>query len=82
MWGSLEEIEKQLEKREEIREQSKTKKYNKKMKTLRMSARSSLYTKDIAAHQHTWGSETYDEEDDMYSHTCTECGQSESFEKL
>jgi DNA-repair protein complementing XP-A cells len=82
VWGSLEEIEKQLDKREEAREQTKTKKYNKKMKSLRMSARSSLYTKDVAPHQHTWGDESYDDDEDMYSHTCTDCGQTESFEKL
>lgn len=82
VWGTLEEISKHREKREETRVESKMKKYNKKMKSLRMSARSSLYTRDLSSHQHNWDNEVYNEEDDNYTHTCDECGQSETFEKL
>lgn len=83
MWGSLEKIEEQLEQREESRAKTKIKKYNKKMGALRMSARSSLYTRDLGPHEHSWGpDECVDEEEDLYKHKCTECGQEETFEKM
>jgi DNA-repair protein complementing XP-A cells len=52
------------------------------MVTLRMEARSSLYTRDLSAHTHEWGPESYNEEEDTYSHSCTECGQNETYEKM
>ena len=80
--GSLETIEEQRELREVTRVKSKIKKYNKKMVSLRMAARSSLYTRDLSAHTHEWGPESYDEEKDTFTHTCTECGQNETYEKM
>jgi DNA-repair protein complementing XP-A cells len=83
VWGSLENIEEQLELREENRAKSKIQKYSKKMKSLRMTARSSLYTRDLEPHQHTWGPDVcVDDEEDSYSHTCTVCGVEETFEKM
>ncbi|CAL8111771.1 unnamed protein product [Orchesella dallaii] len=83
VWGSLDKIDEQQEVREENRVKTKIKKYNKKMKVLRMSARSSLYTKDFTPHEHVWGSEVcVDEDEDQFKHTCTECGQEEVFEKM
>ena len=82
VWGSMEKIEVQHEVREENRVQSKIKKFGKKMKTLRMAARSSLYTRDLSSHEHTWVEESYNEDDDNYSHSCTQCGQVETYEKM
>ncbi|ODN04664.1 DNA repair protein [Orchesella cincta] len=83
VWGSLDRIDEQQEMREENRMKTKIKKYNKKMKDLRMSARSSLYTKDFKPHEHIWGPEVcVDEDEDQYQHTCTECGQDEIYEKM
>ncbi|XP_054278818.1 DNA repair protein complementing XP-A cells homolog [Macrosteles quadrilineatus] len=83
VWGSEEELEKQRELREEKRIMAKTKKYNKNMKALRMNVRSSLYNKTTtASHEHEFGSETYHEEEDNYSHTCKSCGYEETFEKM
>ncbi|CAD7088076.1 unnamed protein product [Hermetia illucens] len=83
VWGSEEEIIKQRELREDKREISKIKKYNKKMKELRMDMRSSLYDRTVkASHTHSYGEETYNEEEDTYTHTCTECGFVETFEKM
>ncbi|XP_059479750.1 DNA repair protein complementing XP-A cells homolog [Neocloeon triangulifer] len=81
VWGNLEEIELERERRDEKREKSKAKKYSKHMKGLRMQVRSSLYDKTKANHEHEFGPET-DLGDDNYSHTCTTCGYEETFEKM
>lgn len=48
-----------------------------------MSTRSSLYTKVTkASHEHEFGEEIYNEEDDNYERTCTSCGFHEIFEKM
>lgn len=50
---------------------------------LRMNVRSSLYNKTTAAsHEHEFGPETFNEEDDNYNHTCKTCGYEETFEKM
>jgi len=82
VWGTLDKIEEQRVIREESRVKTKVKKYNKKMQSLRMSARSSLYTRDLSAHEHAWGKESYDDDSDIYSHTCIDCGQVETYEKM
>ena len=47
-----------------------------------MSVRSSLWRKQTVIHEHSFGEETYDEEEDMYSKTCTTCGHIMSYEKM
>lgn len=49
---------------------------------LRLAVRSSLWTKDTSSHEHDFGSETYNEEEDMYSKTCTSCGHTVTYEKM
>ena len=49
---------------------------------LRLAVRSSLWTKDTSNHQHEYGAETYIEEEDAYSKTCTTCGHVLSYEKM
>merc|ERR1711915_905366 len=74
VWGSEEYLEKEIERREANKVLLKEKKYQKKMKELRKAVRSSLFTKNLATHTHTYSEEeTYDEEKDEYSKTC-ECG--------
>ena len=82
IWGSEEELEAEIEKREANKIVLKEKKYNKKMKELRKAVRSSLFTKDFSTHSHTYGEETYDEDKDEYSKVCTECGQVLTYEKM
>lgn len=83
VWGSEEQIIKEREERDEKREKSKLKKYNKNLKQLRMEVRSSLFDRTSAGvHQHEYGEETYDEEKDEYTHVCTVCGFSETYEKM
>lgn len=53
------------------------------MKQLRMEMRSSLYDRTTKApHNHEYGEEKYNEEEDNYTHTCTICGFVEIFEKM
>lgn len=83
VWGSEETLIKEKELREEKRETSKVKKYNKRLKELRMDVRSSLYDKTSQAHQHSWGeSEVYNEDEDSYTRTCETCGHKETYEKM
>lgn len=83
VWGSMEELERQIEERIEKNTVAKIRKYNKKMKKLRMEVRSSLYTKTIAAsHVHDYDEEVYHEEEDNYTHVCKICSFKETFEKI
>lgn len=83
VWGSEEQLEKEIEKREEKKVMAKTKKYHKNMKALRMNVRSSLYDHTTkASHEHEFGQEVYNEEDDNYTRNCLTCEYSEVFEKM
>ena len=82
IWGSEEDLEKEIEKREANKVLLKEKKYQKKMKELRKAVRSSLFTKNLSAHTHSYGEEVYDEDKDEYSKTCEECGHLLTYEKM
>lgn len=83
VWVSEEELSRQHELREEKREVTKVKKYNKQMKQLRMEIRSSLFTKKTKSiHEHDFGPDTYNENDDNYTHTCKTCSYAETYEKM
>lgn len=83
VWDSMEKLEEEREQRDEKRVVAKTKKYNKEMKQLRMNVRSSLYNKtSSASHTHLFGPESYNEDDDTYTHTCQTCNYEETFEKM
>ncbi|XP_034477345.1 DNA repair protein complementing XP-A cells homolog isoform X2 [Drosophila innubila] len=83
VWGSEEELTRQHELREDKREVGKARKYNKQMKQLRMEVRSSLFTKKThAVHEHEFGPDTYNEEEDNYTHTCLTCPYTETYEKM
>ena len=82
IWGDEETLENEHEKRETKRDQAKIKKFNKKLKALRMQVRGSLYKKDISVHEHEYGDEIYDEDEDQYSKTCQTCGHVQTYEKM
>lgn len=83
IYGSLDEIQKQKELREEKREVGKIKKFNKQMVELRKNVRATLYdNRTKASHEHEFGPSTYNEETDEYTHICTTCGFSETYEEL
>lgn len=80
--GSLDAIEKLKVIREEKREISKIKKYNKQLVELRKNVRATLYdNRSSSSHTHEFGPSTYNEETDEYTHVCS-CGFSETYEEL
>ncbi|KAJ8669013.1 hypothetical protein QAD02_000272 [Eretmocerus hayati] len=83
VWGTEEALIEEREKRDVKRQGTKIKKFNKKIKQLRMEVRSSLYDKtQKASHTHKFGKDIYNEDDDTYTHTCTSCGFEETYEKM
>ncbi|XP_012277440.1 DNA repair protein complementing XP-A cells homolog isoform X2 [Orussus abietinus] len=83
VWGTEENLIKEREKRDVAKQEAKIKKFNKKIKKLRMEVRSSLYDKTKkATHVHDFGNDTYNEEEDTYTHACTSCGYEETYEKM
>ncbi|XKL66165.1 hypothetical protein PGB90_009585 [Kerria lacca] len=83
IWGSEEKLLEELDRRDEKRAVTKHKAYRKKMKSLRMSIRSSLYTRSLTeTHTHEFGEETYNSDDDTYSHYCVTCDFKETYEKM
>lgn len=83
VYGSLEKVEEAHEAREEKRVKAKVKKYNRNLKALRMEVRSSLFNRTSGpTHQHEFGPEKYNEDDDTYSRSCTSCNFIETFEKM
>ncbi|XP_046398992.1 DNA repair protein complementing XP-A cells homolog [Ischnura elegans] len=82
VWETEEKLEEERERRQEAKEKAKIKKYNKQIKALRMNVRSSLYNKTSSNHQHSFGPEEYNEEDDVYTRKCTTCNFEETFEKM
>ena len=82
VWGSEEALEKEHEARDEKREKAKAKKFDKQIKALRMQVRGSLFKKDFSVHEHEYGEETYDDEEDEYSKTCKTCGHTIKYEKM
>ncbi|TRY85736.1 hypothetical protein DNTS_031918 [Danionella cerebrum] len=82
-WGSEEALEEAKESREESREVQKQKRFNKKVKELRRTVRSSMFKKDTSVHNHDYGpEELLDAEEDLYKKTCQTCGHQLTFEKM
>ena len=49
---------------------------------LRMAVRSSVYKKQTASHEHTFGAEQYDAEQDLYYRLCSGCSHRQEYEKM
>lgn len=82
IWGNEEKIEEERDNREDNKERTKRKKFDKKVKELRLAVRGSLARKDRGPHEHDYGEESYDEEEDMYSKKCQTCGHIDTYEKM
>ena len=80
--GSLQNIEDQKEVREEKKELTKAKRYNKKLSELRKAVRSTLYDKTTKKHEHEFGESTFNPETEEYFHQCLKCEYSETYEKM
>jgi DNA-repair protein complementing XP-A cells len=76
--------EKLLE-REEKKAENKRKKYEKQVEKLRLDVRTSLQTKRIkTVHEHIYDEKNiqYDEQTDMHTKTCLECGYQYQYEEM
>ena len=98
IWGGKEELESQLAKRAENKQQMKERKYVKKIKgdtypvvrelwldfflELRRAVRTSLWQKKTGSHEHEFDDEIHNEEDDTWTKTCTLCDFSLTYEKM
>lgn len=82
VWGSLEALDEQLEKKDEDRSKRKRKAFNKRVKELRMTVRSSLYRPLGQNHTHIYGPESHDADSDEFFKICTTCGHRMSYEKM
>lgn len=81
--GSEEQLEKELEEREERRFMKKQKTYDKKMKSLSMSVRSSLYKRSVTEHEHEYGEAIcLDEDKDLYRKICKTCKHQWDYEEM
>ncbi len=87
VWGSEEALQKAHDEKESRKERAKQKKFDRKIKELRMRVRGSLYKRELAsdagaAHEHEFGEEGYDEEEDEYFKTCRTCSFTQRYEKM
>lgn len=80
VWGSEENLIEEKEKRKLKQEEARRKKFNKKWTMRVKSSRYDNVTK--ASHVHEFGEDSYNEEDDTYTHTCLTCGYDETYEKM
>lgn len=81
--GSEEKLEEELELREERRMVKKQKVYDKKMKSLSMQVRSSLYKRDMSKHEHVYGEPIcLDDDKDLYRKVCKTCGYKWDYEEM
>jgi DNA-repair protein complementing XP-A cells len=85
VYGSEDAIDQERDRRSNKRKDRKHKEFNKKITQLRMSVRSSLYTRssDSRDHEHDFGDEVcVDEDNDMYERTCQTCDYVSRYEKM
>lgn len=82
VWGSEDQLEEERQRRSGMRDKRKQKQYHKRLKSLRMTVRSSLYTKQTERHCHEFGDEVHNQEEDLYEKRCKTCGYVDSYEKM
>ncbi|OWR50806.1 DNA repair protein complementing XP-A cell [Danaus plexippus plexippus] len=81
VWGSEEQLRREREERDRRRERAADTAARRRLRALRMDVRSSLFDRTRAAHEHVYGPETYDPDEDVYRRRC-ECGHVQSYEKM
>ncbi|XP_073958437.1 LOW QUALITY PROTEIN: DNA repair protein complementing XP-A cells homolog [Choristoneura fumiferana] len=82
VWGDEAALEAERAAREERRLKAAATAERRRLRELRLAARSSLVrTRGAAPHQHAWGPERLRDED-LYERACTTCGHVETYEKM
>eukprot|EP00794_Sanderia_malayensis_P019529 gene19529-21459_t len=83
VWGSLDNVEDEKERRLDNKEKTKQKKYENRIKELRRAVRTSTWKKKLEQnHVHEYSEEVYDEDNDEYSKECISCGYVLTYEKM
>ncbi|EDV21010.1 expressed hypothetical protein [Trichoplax adhaerens] len=84
IWGDEQGLQDELIKRAANQEQSRQKKFDKRIQALRKAFRSSTWTKNLSRHEHRFaeGQEIYDEKENVWVKSCIECDYRVSFEKM
>ncbi|XP_073958436.1 uncharacterized protein [Choristoneura fumiferana] len=84
VWGSEAALEAERAAREERRLKAAATAERRRLRELRLAARSSLVrTRGAAPHQHAWEPERLrDAAEDLYERACTTCGHVETYEKM
>uniref|UniRef100_UPI00358E6442 DNA repair protein complementing XP-A cells n=1 Tax=Myxine glutinosa TaxID=7769 RepID=UPI00358E6442 len=82
VWGNVEKREEERERRQGCRKHVQQKRFDKKIKELRRSVRSSMTQRSSTAHKHEFGPEEYDAGSDEYRKMCLSCGHSLVYEKM
>ncbi len=86
VWGSEEALERAHAEKETRKEKAKQRAFDRKIKELRMRVRGSLYKRQLASdggsHEHEFGEEGYDGDEDEYFKTCKTCGFTQRYEKM
>uniref|UniRef100_A0A8C4QJE7 XPA, DNA damage recognition and repair factor n=1 Tax=Eptatretus burgeri TaxID=7764 RepID=A0A8C4QJE7_EPTBU len=82
VWGNEVKREEEKERRQGHRKHIQQKRFDKKIKELRLSVRSSMTQRSSAVHKHEFGPEEYDAGSDEYRKTCSSCGHCLVYEKM
>lgn len=81
-WGTPEELDKEWEKRNQVKIDRKEKKRKEKLKEIRKLTRTGTWKKEEEVHVCTMGEKVYNDEGDEYTQKCTGCGKTVTFEEL
>lgn len=80
-WGGPAALAEERARREAARTRSRQTATARRLRALRMDVRSSLFDRTRAPHEHEFGAEQYDVDEDQYSRACA-CGHVETYEKM
>ncbi|CAF4950603.1 unnamed protein product [Pieris macdunnoughi] len=81
VWGSHEALREEQDLRARRREQAAATHERRRLRALRMDVRSSLFDRTRDAHEHEYGPERHNPDDDVYERAC-ECGHLLVYEKM
>ncbi|XP_052739905.1 DNA repair protein complementing XP-A cells homolog [Bicyclus anynana] len=81
VWGGRDGLQRERAARAERRERAEHKAAGRRLRALRLAARSGLFAGAREGHEHAFGPETYDADADEYRRECA-CGHRETYEKM
>ncbi|UYV65755.1 XPA [Cordylochernes scorpioides] len=82
VWETEEGLEEAREQRKSNKRKRQQNAFEKKMKDMRKQARGSKTPASLLAHNHDYGEEEHDPDEDTYSKSCQTCGHQITYEKM